>query len=165
MLRHRHAFTASLTGLLLMDSMTEAPVLDLPRLTAPRLYECTDCGQMQVLPALPPGARAVCLRCDAVLRHTRRDPLLLPFALNLSALVLFLLGATLTLMSISTAGQQRVAGLVSGPVELTVPEVVSACVFLKSKPTPLPVPVSRLWLRWCQCSTNSCRSMCYRLRQ
>jgi paraquat-inducible protein A len=73
---------------------------------------------MQILPALPPSTRAVCLRCDAVLRHTRRDPLLLPLALNLSALILFVLGATLTLMSVSTAGQQRVAGLVTGPVEL-----------------------------------------------
>ena len=70
------------------------------------------------MPPLPPGSRAVCLRCDAVLRHTRRDPLLLPLALNLSALILFLLGATLTLMSVSTAGQQRVAGLVTGPVEM-----------------------------------------------
>jgi paraquat-inducible protein A len=87
-------------------------------MTAPRLYECPDCGQMQVLPPLPPGARAVCLRCDAVLRHTRRDPLLLPLALNLSALILFGLGASLTLMSVTTAGQQRLAGLLSGPTEL-----------------------------------------------
>ncbi len=86
--------------------------------TAPRLYECPDCGQMQVLPALPPSSRAVCLRCDAVLRHTRRDPLLLPLALNISALILFMLGATLTLMSVTTAGQQRVADLVTGPTEL-----------------------------------------------
>ena len=87
-------------------------------MTAPRLYECRDCGQMQILPPLPAGARAVCVRCDAVLRHTRRDPLLLPLALNLSALILFGLGATLTLMSVTTAGQQRVAELVSGPTEL-----------------------------------------------
>jgi paraquat-inducible protein A len=87
-------------------------------MTAPRLYECSDCGQIQVLPALLPGSRAVCLRCDAVLRHTRRDPLLLPLALNISALILFLLGATLTIMSVTTAGQQRAAELISGPIEL-----------------------------------------------
>jgi paraquat-inducible protein A len=89
-----------------------------PAVTAPRLYECMDCGQIQILPALPPSSRAVCLRCDAVLRHTRRDPLLLPLALNISALILFMLGATLTLMSVSTAGQLRVAELTSGPMEL-----------------------------------------------
>jgi paraquat-inducible protein A len=96
----------------------DAAAADAPTITAPRLCECHDCGQMQILPALPPAARAVCLRCDAVLRHTRRDPLLLPFALNISALVLFGLGASLTLMSVSTAGQQRVADLVTGPTEL-----------------------------------------------
>jgi paraquat-inducible protein A len=86
--------------------------------TASRLYECPDCGQIQVMPPLPPGARAVCLRCDAVLRHTRRDPLLLPLALNISALILFLLGVTLTLMSVSTAGQHRTADLITGPIEM-----------------------------------------------
>ena len=89
-----------------------------PAATAPRLQECPDCGQMQILPAMAPGARAVCLRCDAVLRHTRRDPLVLPLALNLSALILFGLGATMTLLSISTGGQQRAAGLMTGPAEL-----------------------------------------------
>jgi paraquat-inducible protein A len=84
-------------------------------MTASRLYECRDCGQIQVLPPLSPGSRAICVRCDAELRHTRRDPLLLPLALNLSALILFGLGATLTTLSVSTAGQQRVAELISGP--------------------------------------------------
>ncbi len=67
---------------------------------------------------MPPAARAVCLRCDTVLRHTRHNPLLLPLALNLSALILFTVGATLTLMSVTTGGQQRVAGLLTGPREL-----------------------------------------------
>ena len=95
-----------------------APGITAPGMTAARLFECPDCGQMQVLPPLSPGSRAVCLRCDAVLRQTRRDPLLLPLALNISALILFGLGATLTLMSVSTAGQLRVAGLVSGPAAM-----------------------------------------------
>jgi paraquat-inducible protein A len=98
--------------------MPANPPSERPSETAPRLHECPDCGQMQILPALLPGSRAVCLRCDAVLRHTRRDPLLLPLALNVSALVLFGLGATLTMMSVSTAGQMRVAGLLTGPAAL-----------------------------------------------
>ena len=101
--------------------MTKGAAIALPApaiTTAARLYECHDCGQMQILPPLPQGVRAVCLRCEAVLRHTRRDPLLLPLALNFSALILFSLGATLTIMSVSTAGQQRLAGLVTGPAEL-----------------------------------------------
>ncbi len=89
-----------------------------PAASAPRLQECHDCGQMQILPALAPGDRAVCLRCDAVLRHTRRDPLVLPLALNISALILFGVGITTTLLSIDSGGQQRSAGLMTGPVEL-----------------------------------------------
>jgi paraquat-inducible protein A len=101
-----------------MGSTSPAPAPQTPSTTAPRLCECRDCGQMQILPALPPSARAVCLRCDAVLRHTRRDPLTLPLALNISALILFGLGATLTLMSVSTAGQERIADLITGPAEM-----------------------------------------------
>jgi paraquat-inducible protein A len=86
--------------------------------TAPRLMECRDCGQMQILPPMPPGTRAVCLRCDAVLRRTWHDPLALPAALNLAALVLFAIAGTLTIMSVITAGQQRAANLVTGPAEL-----------------------------------------------
>ncbi len=99
-------------------SVTAAPLtLSLP-LTNPHLRECADCGQMQVVPAMPPATRAVCLRCDAILRHTRHHPLLLPAMLNLSALVLFVVGSTLTIMSVTTGGQRRAADLVTGPAEL-----------------------------------------------
>ncbi len=127
MLIHWHEFidppAITTFGNLLMGQTSpaatpEVPLQQVPAVTASRLAECPGCGAMLILPALPPGARAVCLRCDAVLRHTRRDPLLLPLALNISALILFGLGATLTLMSVTTAGQERVAGLVTGPAEM-----------------------------------------------
>lgn len=89
------------------------------QLTASKLHECPDCGQMQILPAMPPSTRAVCLRCDAVLRHTRRDPFTACLALNLAALILFAVAGTLTIMSVATGGQARAAGLVTGPVELS----------------------------------------------
>lgn len=97
-----------------------APLTDAtaPPLTPPRLRECPDCGQVQTVPALPPATRAVCLRCDAVLRHTRRDPLNLPLALNLAAIVLFLIGAAMTMMTVSTAGQYHSASLFTGPAGL-----------------------------------------------
>jgi paraquat-inducible protein A len=94
--------------------MTAAPEAS----TAARLRECPDCGQFQTVPPMPPQARALCLRCDAMLRHTRRDPLLLPLALNLAAFLLFGVGSGMTLMSVSTAGQFHVARLLSGPVGL-----------------------------------------------
>ena len=89
-----------------------------PFATRTHLLECHDCGTIQRLPAMPPNARAVCPRCDAVLRHTRPDPLSLPLALNLAALMMFGIGAFWTLLSVSTAGQLRRANLLSGPEEL-----------------------------------------------
>ncbi len=68
---------------------------------------------------MPPGARAACAICDAVLRHTRADPFTPPLALNFAALAMFGVGATWTLMSVNTAGQSRDAGLLTGPSELT----------------------------------------------
>jgi paraquat-inducible protein A len=119
---------------------------EVPMTTMPRLYECPDCGLMQILPALPQGARAVCVRCDAVLRRTRRDPLLLPLALNISALILFGLGATLTLMSVSTAGQQRISDLVTGPAELEQYGLweISAVVLVTTVAAPLGRVLSML---------------------
>jgi paraquat-inducible protein A len=89
-----------------------------PNLTRPHLLECLDCGTVQTLPAMPPNARANCLNCDAFLRHTRADPFTLPLALNFAALVMFIVGGGWTLMSVSTAGQLRDAGLFTGPTEL-----------------------------------------------
>ena len=84
----------------------------------PRLRECRDCGQFQIVPPLPPATSAHCLRCDAVLRHTHRDPLWTQFALNLTALILLLIAVPSVLMLVSTAGQVHVADMFSGPVGL-----------------------------------------------
>jgi paraquat-inducible protein A len=83
------------------------------------LLECHDCGTFQRLPAMPPEARASCPVCDAHLRHTRTDPFGPPLALNITALVMFLVGAFFTLLSVSTAGQFRDADLLTGPARLT----------------------------------------------
>jgi paraquat-inducible protein A len=85
---------------------------------APRLRECHDCGLFQLVPVLPPATRAHCLRCDAVLRRTHHDPLWTPLALNLTALLLFLIAVTSTLMLVSSGGQVHVADMLSGPAGL-----------------------------------------------
>jgi len=90
----------------------------MPDMAPPRLRECHDCGQFQIVPALLPATKAQCLRCDATLRHTHRDPLRTPLALNLASLGLFLIAASSTLMQVSSAGQIHVANLFSGPFSL-----------------------------------------------
>ena len=86
--------------------------------TSPHLRECQDCGQMQVIPAMPPGCRAVCLRCNAVLRHTHHEPLAVPLALHAPALILLAISAGTMLLSVSTLGMSQAAGLFSGPAGL-----------------------------------------------
>ena len=81
----------------------------------PRLRECGDCGLFQVVPALGPDSAARCLRCDAVMRRTRRDPLGRALALNIAALSLFGVACLMSLMTVSTAGMQLSANLFSGP--------------------------------------------------
>ena len=96
-----------------------ANVVTDPGVVAPaRLRECQHCAQLQVLPPMPAATRAVCLRCDAVLRHTHRDPIGVPLALNVTALVLFAIAATSLLLTVSRAGQNHAADLFTGPVGL-----------------------------------------------
>ncbi|HEY6433319.1 MAG TPA: paraquat-inducible protein A [Acetobacteraceae bacterium] len=84
-------------------------------ITPPRLRECRDCGQFQVVPSMLPGSVARCLRCDAVLRRTRHDPLGRGLALNLTSLCLLLISCATTLMTVSTLGMFRSATVLSGP--------------------------------------------------
>jgi paraquat-inducible protein A len=83
-----------------------------------RLRECQHCGQLQILPPMPPAGRAVCLRCEAVLRHTHRDPIGVPLALNIAALVLFMIATSTALLTVSRAGQVHIADLFTGPLGL-----------------------------------------------
>lgn len=73
---------------------------------------------IQLIPGLSHGARAACTRCDSILYAPKDDPFGLPLALNLTGLMLFGLGSTMTLMSLSSGGQHTVASLLSGPMGL-----------------------------------------------
>jgi paraquat-inducible protein A len=87
-------------------------------LTEPRLRECRDCGLFQVVPAIEPGARALCVRCNATLRHARADSLIKSLALNMAALLLLIMSASTAMMHVSIAGILRSADLFTGPVNL-----------------------------------------------
>ncbi len=89
-----------------------------PVMTPARLRECQHCGQLQVLPPLPPASRVVCMRCEAVLRHTHHDPIGVPLALNITALIPFLVASSSVLLTVSRAGQTHLADLFTGPVGL-----------------------------------------------
>lgn len=87
-------------------------------MTRPELRECMGCGLFQVVPELGPDMRSQCLRCGSLLRRTRRAPLDRGLALNVAALVLYVIVWTAMLMKVSTAGIVHETSLVSGPLEL-----------------------------------------------
>jgi paraquat-inducible protein A len=87
--------------------------------TPARLCECRGCGQFQTIPSLLPGHSAECLRCGALLRRARRDPLGRALALNLAALSLLGVACTMSLMTVSTAGMRRHADIFTGPLDMS----------------------------------------------
>ena len=86
--------------------------------TLPQLRECPGCGLFQMVPALPPGAIAQCIRCPTLLRRTTIHRLDHIVALTLAALVLLAVMCATPLMSVDKAGIFHVANLFSGPQEL-----------------------------------------------
>ena len=102
---------------LTFDSAATAPT-EAEAAAHAHLCACRDCGLFQLMPAMTPGASAHCLRCNALLRRTRRDSLGKALALNLASLILLLISATTTMMIVSTAGIFRQADLFSGPAGL-----------------------------------------------
>jgi paraquat-inducible protein A len=86
--------------------------------TRPELRECMGCGLFQVVPELGPDMHSQCLRCGTLLRRTRHNPLDRGLALNVAALVLYVIVWTAMLMKVSTAGIVHESTLASGPLEL-----------------------------------------------
>ncbi|MBS0222769.1 MAG: paraquat-inducible protein A [Proteobacteria bacterium] len=87
-------------------------------MTRPELRECMGCGLFQVVPELDPDMRSQCLRCGTLLRRTRSNPLDRGLALNIAALILYIIVWTAMLMTVSTAGIVHESTLASGPLEL-----------------------------------------------
>ncbi|MBL6459143.1 paraquat-inducible protein A [Belnapia sp. T6] len=83
--------------------------------TPPRSRECPDCGRFQLVPSLGAGATARCLQCGAVLRRTHHDPLGRALALHFAALAMLGVAGLMSLMTVSTAGMNFSADLLSGP--------------------------------------------------
>jgi paraquat-inducible protein A len=86
--------------------------------TRPQLRECFGCGQFQIVPALEPNMRSRCVRCGTILRRTSRNSFDHSLAINMAAVVLFVIVWTAMLMKVSTAGIEHETSLISGPAEL-----------------------------------------------
>ena len=75
---------------------------------------CPDCDLLQLVPELPPGAKALCARCGRTLASGSRDPLDRPLALCIAALLALIIANTSPLMSLSVAGRHASTTIIGG---------------------------------------------------
>lgn len=110
------------TAAALPSSPAVDPAADAPEaseaVSTPRLRECSHCGLLQHLPAMPAHAVASCPRCGTVLRRRRSEPTVRPLALTTAALLLLLVAARLPFMDLWVNGIEQQTTLVTGPREL-----------------------------------------------
>ena len=79
---------------------------------------CPDCDLLQVIPELPPGAKARCARCGRVLETRSSSPIDRPLALTLTALLVLIVANATSLMGLSVAGRQASTTIVGGAYQM-----------------------------------------------
>ena len=106
---------------------------------ASTVLKCGHCGQSQLLPKIPIGCRATCVRCNETLRQHAPRGVQRTIALSLAALVLYIPSNTLPILSISQMGHRSESTIWSGVVELwqTGTPGIAVLVFLCSILIPL----------------------------
>lgn len=82
------------------------------------LVACDECDLLQHLPEHSKHGRVRCRRCAAILHHSGRDPVLLPLALALAALILFALSNSFPLLQFSLGGRDDTTYLIAGIAQL-----------------------------------------------
>src|ERR1700741_5138190 len=91
-----------------------------PVLITMETVACPDCDLLQVIPELPPGAKARCPRCAYTVATRGTNPIDLPLALTITALILLIVGNTAPLMSLSAVGRYASTTIIGGAYEMWV---------------------------------------------
>ncbi len=132
------------------------------------LTACTDCDQVQRLPAMPSGGRARCVRCGKVFVCPKPGSLERTLALAVAAAVVFLTANLFPVMGLAVAGREthttifggilqmwvhgeRITALLVGLCVLVAPAVqigLMLIIPLAARHNPAPVWVGRLLLWW-----------------
>jgi len=82
------------------------------------LVACHECDLLQRLPAERGRGRVRCRRCGCVLHHRGRDVIMLPLALGITAMVLFILSNAFPLLEFGLQGRRDSTYLLAGIREL-----------------------------------------------
>ena len=91
---------------------------------------CPDCDLLQNIPELEPGGKARCPRCGWTVATRSANPIDLPLALTITALILLIVANTAPLMSLSAVGRYASTTIIGGAYEMWVEgqEVTAAIV-------------------------------------
>jgi paraquat-inducible protein A len=81
---------------------------------------CPECDLLQRLPELPPGGKARCPRCGWIVATQQVDPLDLPLALTLTALIALIVANTAPLMGLSAVGRHASTTIIGGAYQMWV---------------------------------------------
>ena len=79
---------------------------------------CPECDLLQALPLLPLRGKARCVRCGETLAMRHTDPLDVPLALTVAAIIAFIVANTTPLMGLSVAGREASTTIVGGALEM-----------------------------------------------
>lgn len=103
------------------------------------LVACHECDMLQRLPDEHARGRIRCFRCDNVLHHGGRDPVVIPLSLGVTALILFVLSNSFPLLDFSLNGQRDSTYLLAGIVQLYAQDarLLAAVVLLTTLVAPL----------------------------
>jgi len=79
---------------------------------------CHECDLLQLLPDVPPGARASCSRCGCTLATRPADPIERPLALAIAALLVLVVANTSPLMGLSAVGRHASTTIIGGAYQM-----------------------------------------------
>ena len=82
------------------------------------LHACHGCDLLQRIPALEPGGKARCARCNELLAVHPKHALDAPLALSAAAAVLLVIANACPLMTLSVAGRTATTTLAGGAYEM-----------------------------------------------
>ena len=88
--------------------------MNAPALHHHDLVACHECDLLQRLPAEHEHGRLACRRCGCVLHHGGRDPVAVPLALGVAALILLVLSITFPLLDFGLRGHHDTTYLLAG---------------------------------------------------